>query len=901
MKRISILLCAILTTFTLLSQSVPADAPYKNPAFSSDQRAADLLKRMTLEEKFWQMFMIPGDLSGKDARQQYKNGIFGFQTQAKGQTSNAAGQLLSYEGGKNSTAAETAKKINEIQRYFVEETRLGIPIIAFDEALHGLVRGGATAFPQSIGMAASFNPSLVHRVGEAVALECKSRGIRNILSPVVNIAGDVRWGRTEETYGEDPFLSSRMGVAFVSAFEKNGVITGPKHFIANVGDGGRDSYPIYWNERYLREIHLPPFIACFKEGGARSVMTAYNSLDGTACSANDWLLKKILKEEVGFKGFVISDASAVGGSNVLHFTAKDYAESTKQAVEGGLDVIFQTDYNHYPLFYEAFEKGMIDPKAVDEAVFRVLKMKFELGLFDEPYVREGWAEEVNHSKAHRELNEEMARESFVLLKNEKHILPLDKSKLKSIALIGKDADAGRLGGYSGPGTDIITILSGLKTYLKGSGVHINHSPGVDIHHDDFVTVPDNYLSCKHNGKTEKGLLGEYYANSAFSGAPAYSQVNSRLSFAWTLFSPDEKKLPYDSYSIRWTGNITSPVDGTYNIGVTGNDGYRIYIDNKLVVDNWKKVSFGTHTSAFKWEKDKTYDIKIEFYETIGNSRFNLVWDIGVEDTWKKQIGEAVKAAESSDIAVMVAGIHEGEFQDRGLLSLPGKQIEMIEAVCSAGKPTVVLLVGGSAILFDKWGEKVDGVMQLWYPGDKGGKAVAEVLFGDYSPSGKLPITFPQHEGQLPLVYNHRPTGRGDDYYNLTGQPLFPFGYGLSYSEFEYSDLQFDKKTIGLNGTAFIKCKVKNTGKYRAAEVVQLYIRDLVASVSQPIIQLKGFEKINLNPGEEKEVRFEITPEMLKIYDKDMKHVVEPGDFRIMIGASCKDIRLRDNLTVIKDY
>jgi len=887
--------------FSSAVQKVPQNASYKNPELSSEQRAKDLLNRMTLEEKFWQMFMIPGDLNGKEAKIKYKNGIFGFQTQAQGQTSNAAGQLLSYEGGKNTTAAETAKKINEIQRYFVEETRLGIPIIAFDEALHGLVRGGATAFPQSIALAASFNTDLVHRVGEAISLEAKSRGIRDILSPVVNIASDVRWGRTEETYGEDPFLSSRMGVAFISAFEKNGVITSPKHFIANVGDGGRDSYPISWNERQLREIHLPPFIACFKEGGARSVMTAYNSLNGTACSANDWLLRKVLKEEIGFDGFVISDASAVGGSNVLHFTAKNYAESTKQVVEGGLDVIFQTDYNHYPLFFEAFEKGMIDPAAIDDAVFRVLKMKFELGLFEDPYVREGWAEEINHCTAHQKLTEEAARESFVLLKNEKNILPIDKNQLKKIALIGYDADAGRLGGYSGPGTDIITILSGMKTYLKGSDISINYAAGVDLHHSEYVTIPKDYLSCNYNGKTEKGLLGEYFSNTIFSGKPEYVQVNANMSFGWTLFSPNEEKLPYDCYSIRWSGKITSPVDGNYQIGVKGNDGYRIYIDDKLVVDKWRKISYGTHVSDFEWKKGQEYDIKIEFYESIGNSRFNLIWNVGTQDAWKNQIAEAVEAAKISDIAIVTAGIHEGEFQDRALLSLPGKQIELIEAVCATGKPTIVLLVGGSAILFDKWGDKVDAVMQIWYPGDKGGKAVTEVLFGDYSPSGKLPVTFPVHEGQLPLVYNHKPTGRGDDYYNLTGQPLFPFGYGLSYSEFEYSDLKFNKKLIGINAETQVHCRIKNTGKYKAAEVVQLYIKDIIASVSQPVMQLKGFQKITLNPGEEREISFKITPEMLKIYDKDMKHLVEPGDFRIMIGSSSKDIRLRDNLTVVKDY
>lgn len=751
---------------TVQSQESTAGVPYKNPALTSEQRTKDLLSRMTLEEKFWQMFMIPGDLGDPDAKEKYRHGIFGFQTQAKGQSANAAEQLLSYAGA-NSSAVETARKINRIQRYFIEETRLGIPIIAFDEAfiafdeaLHGLVREGSTIFPQSIGMAATFNPELVHRAAEAIAIEFKLRGLRDILSPVVNIASDVRWGRTEETYGEDPYLSSRMGVAFVSVFEKNGVVTTPKHYLANVGDGGRDSYPIHWNERYLREIHLPPFIACIQEGGARSIMTAYNSIDGTAASANDWVLRKILKEEIGFPDFVISDAGAAGGSNVLHFTAKDYSESTKQAIEGGLDVIFQTSYSHYPLFYEAFEKGMIDPAAIDDAVYRVLKIKFDLGLFENPYVDESWAQQVNHCQAHQDLNVEVAREAFVLLKNEGEVLPFNKSQLRSMALIGYDADAGRLGGYSRPGTDIVSVLSGLKTYLDGTGVQINYSKGVDLHYSEFETISAEYLFCRYEGKEQPGLLGEYYSNINLAGTPEYKEVNPRMSFGWTLFSPNQEKLPYDCYSIRWTGKVTSPVDRVYQIGVIGNDGYRIFIDNQLVVDNWRKVSYGTHTSPFAWEKGKSYDIRIEFYEPIGNSRFNLVWNVGTEVDWQRQIAEAVEAAKASDVAVVMAGIHEGEFQDRGLLSLPGKQIELIEAVQGTGKPIIVLLVGGSAILFDQWGDKVDAVMHLWYPGDKGGKAVAQVLFGDYSPSGRLPITFPIHEGQLPLVYNHKPTGRG---------------------------------------------------------------------------------------------------------------------------------------------
>jgi beta-glucosidase len=329
--------------FGITGAEAQSTFPYKNSALPVEERVKDLLSRMTPEEKFWQLYMIPGDLDNMETPDQYKNGIFGFQVSASSKSGDETGQILKYNT--NEDARKLARKINTIQRYFVEKTRLGIPIIAFDESLHGLVREGATSFPQSIGLASTFDTALVREVAAAIAVETKARGIRQILSPVINIASDVRWGRVEETYGEDPFLTSAMAVAYVSAFEKRGIITTPKHLIANVGDGGRDSYPIHLNERFIEEIHFPPFKACFTLGGTRSVMTSYNSYDGVACTANNWILNKKLKEDWNFQGFVISDANATGGSVVLHNTAANFKEAARQAISGGLDVIFQTDYN----------------------------------------------------------------------------------------------------------------------------------------------------------------------------------------------------------------------------------------------------------------------------------------------------------------------------------------------------------------------------------------------------------------------------------------------------------------------------------------------------------------------------------------------------------------------------
>ena len=865
--------------------------PYKDPKVSIDERVKDLLKRMTPEEKFWQLFMMPGDLDNA-AQGRYNSGIFGFQVSAASKGNGAAGQMLQYGTGEN--ALTLAKKINSIQQYFTGQSRLGIPIIAFDEALHGLVRSGATSFPQAIGLAATWDTALMHNVATAIAVETRARGIRQILTPVINIASDVRWGRVEETYGEDPFLTSAMGVAFVGAFERMGIITTPKHFIANVGDGGRDSYPIDYNERQLEEIYFPPFKACFEKGGSRSVMTAYNSLNGSPCSANDWLLNKKLKDEWGFKGFVISDASAVGGANVLHYTAKDYPTAGQQAITNGLDVIFQTEYKHNKLFIPPFLDGSIPQRRIDDAVSRVLRAKFELGLFDDPFTSETEAAKWVNNNDNKRLARVAAFESIVLLKNEKNILPFKKN-VRTIAVIGEDAAEARLGGYSGPGNGKTSILDGIKQ-RAGDSINVLYEPGCGRKTQEWTAIPAKYLSTLMNDKTQEGLKGEYFNNITLSGTPAVTRLDKELNFNWTLFPPDNS-LALDFYSIRWTGILKAPATGTYKIGLDGNDGYRMYINNKLVIDNWQKQTYSTKLADYVFVKDKTYNIKVEFFEPNGNAHIKLIWNAGVDDNWEEKINKAVAIAQKADIAVIAAGITEGEFQDRAMLNLPGHQEELIQRVAATGKPVVVLLVGGSAITMTSWLEKVNSVVDVWYPGEEGGHSVAHVLFGDYNPAGRLPITFPLNEAQLPLVYNHKPTGRGDDYNNLTGLPLFPFGFGLSYTTFEYSDIKLERNGIAANDSTTVSCIIKNAGKMEGDEVVQLYIRDEIASVARPVMELKGFQRIRLLPGESKKILFLITPEMLSMLNEKMQRVVEPGDFRIMIGASSRDIRLKETLNV----
>ncbi|MFC5871793.1 beta-glucosidase [Chryseobacterium arachidis] len=881
--RFKIVIISLLSTTCITAQK----PLYKDPKQPIEARVQDLLRRMTPEEKFWQCFMTPGDLDNVP-KGQYSHGIFGLQVSAGNQGGGVAGQLLKYNA--NEDAERLAKKINAIQKYFVEESRLGIPIIPFDEALHGLMREGATAFPQAIGLSATFNPQLMKEVSTAIAKESKLRGIRQILTPVVNLASDVRWGRTEETYGEDPFLTSVMGVNFVSSFENQGIITTPKHFLANVGEGGRDSYPIHWSKRYLEETHLIPFQKAFNQGKSRSVMTSYNLLDGRPSTANHWLLTEKLKKEWNFKGFVISDASAVGGANVLHFTAKDYDDASAQAINAGLEVIFQTEYQHYKLFIPPFLDGRISKERIDDAVARVLRAKFELGLFENPYVSDKDIKELKKIN-HKPLAEKTAVESFVLLQNNNQTLPISEN-YKRILVIGTDAVDARLGGYSGPGNKKVNILDGIKNFVKNKNIEVNYSKGIDWNLKQFVTVPTEFLSSEN----QKGLTGNYFSNTDLKGNPVFEKQDEQLNFKWTLYSPNPEKLQPDHYSVRWTGKLEAPDSGKYQLGLRGNDGFRLYVNGKLLIDNWEKLSYSTKTINIDFVKGQKYDIIVEFHENRGEANIELIWNYGLND-YQKDFSDALKLAQNADYIVVIAGIHEGEFQDRSSLSLPGNQEKFIHEVSKLSKPTTVVLVGGSAIKTTDWKDKIGAILDVWYPGEEGGNAVAKVLFGEENPSGKLPITFPIEEGQLPLAYNHHPTGRGNDYYDLSGEPLYPFGFGLSYTTFEISDLQLNQTKYSENDTIIANVNVKNTGPKAGSEVIQLYVKDLLASVSRPIIELKGFQKVELKSGESKQISIEVPVKELQFLDEKMNWIVEKGEYRIFVGNSSKNLPLKQNIEV----
>lgn len=813
---------------------------------------------MTIEEKFWQLYMIPGGRD--DPRHDYSRGVFGLQNRsARDARSDAALQ-------------------NSLQRWFVDSTRLGIPIIPFEEAVHGVMRRGATVYPAAIALAATFDSTLLRDVAADIAREARSRGIRQVLSPVVNLANDVRWGRVEETYGEDPHLASVMGRVYVREMERRGVIATPKHFVANVGDGGRDSYPIDVSARLLRELHLPPFRASIVDAGARSVMTAYNSVNGLPASQNATLLNGILRRDWGFRGFVISDQAAVGGATVLHHTEASTATATKRAIEAGLDVIFQSSWEQHRPYLEAMRSGSIGGAAIDTAVARVLWAKFQLGLFEQPYVDVDSA--GMGASASRTLARQAAHSSMVLLRNESDALPLPATTAR-IAVIGADAVEARLGGYTLDDARGVTILDALRERL-GDRARFAHGPGRSA--AAYVPIPAESFDTLH---------GEYFDNIALEGTPLVTRRDASIDFRWTFNAP-ARGIPVGWYSVRWTGRVRLPQSGPVarRIGVEGNDGYRLYVDGRLVIDNWRKLGYRTTLVPVSFEPGSVHDIRLEFFESVARARVRLVWDVGVDDA-AAAIDWAVEVARESDVAIIVAGIEEGEFRDRAFLALPGRQEELIRRIAQLGVPVVVVMIGGSAITMSSWIEDVDAVLMAWYPGTEGGHAVVDVLFGDVNPAGRLPVTFPISEGQLPLTYNHKPTGRGDDYVDLTGHAAFPFGFGLSYTRFEYRDLRVTRDA----DAATIRFQVRNAGSRAGHEVPQLYVRDVLASVARPVMELEGFTRIQLAPGEEREVTFRIPMSQLRFLNEQMRWVVEPGAYRVLVGASSTDIRLRGDLVI----
>lgn len=744
------LIAFVLTAIT----SVPAQTAYRNPSLPVSQRMQDLLKRMTLEEKVDQLSSWRRSAMSTD--------------NAEAQQIVEKIQKLS-EPGSQVGPRDTAVLRNEAQKFLVERTRLGIPALFQGEALHGFMSNGSTSFPQVLGLASTWDPELVERVFSAAADEMAAAGVRQAFTPVLDLARDPRWGRTEETYGEDPFLVSRMGVAAIRGLQgtsfvidRHHVLATAKHFAAHgQPEGGRNTAPANYSERILRESFFMPFQAAVEEAHVASVMASYNEIDGIPSHINHWLLDRVLRQEWRFQGYVTSDG---GGLQMLvntHHVAADYAEAARKALAAGVDFDL-SDGSVYQTLIEQARSGIIPEKQIDDAVERVLAAKFRLGLFENPYADPDYAAQVTNSREHKELALKAAEEAIVLLKNEGNLLPLDGKKIKSVAVIGPNAADVHLGGYSrdpGPGNQV-SILEGIRQRV-GAGIKLLYAEG-----------------CK--------------LTSAKPG---------------------------------WAG---------------------WYVDNVALID---------------------------------------------PPTQAQSIQEAAVLARQADVAILVVGENEStnreawserHLGDRDSLDLLGAQDKLVQAVIDTGIPTVVFLINGRPLSINYAAQHARAIIEGWYLGEQGGIAAARVLFGDINPGGKLPVTFPRSVGQIPAYYDHKPS-RDRSYAFTNSQPLFPFGYGLSYTTFGFDNLRVEPALMDAGGTTTVRVEVTNTGNREGDETPQLYMHQRVASVTQPVKQLRGFRRVSLRPGEKTTVEFLITPETLSILDINMRGRVEPGTFDIMVG------------------
>jgi len=848
----------------LLSQCATREnylPPYKNQALQVEKRVEDLLKRMTLDEKLAQLqFQDDTNAIGVNGI-----GCVGFLNNG----------LL---------PSDAANEINKIQQFLISNTRLGIPAIKSGEAIFAYMGNKSTAFPQSIALASSWDTSLMTRVAEAISEEVRARGIRQVFAPVVNIARDPRWGRTGETFGEDPYLTSRMGVSYVRVFEKKGIITTPKHFAANMGLEGRFGAPVHFSERLLREIYFPGFKACFQEGGATSVMMAYNTLDGIPCATHDWLMNDLIKGEWGFNGFIISDGDAlpiIYNAFGIYGTKKEISTA---AINAGCDISISSASDGYygEILKEAVEEGLVSEKRIDDAVKRVLRQKFRTGLFDNAFADPEYAEKITDCAEHRALALEAARQGIVLVKNEKNTLPLDKN-VQSIALVGPMADWLLINHYGGFGRHEVTLLEGLKSQYPN--IKVVAAKGAEVSYTALPAIQPEYFP--------GGIQGEYYNTVDLSGKPLYIKKDDKIEFDWKEGSPEG--LPRDNFSVRWTGKLKSPVSGTYGIGISVDDGARLYIDNKLVVDMWQNGSRRLTEAKYTFQKGRMYSFRMEYFDSGHRAFAQLGWNIDP----LALIPEAVKAAGNADAVIAVVGMKDDENGDRAYLELDNAQEQLILALAKTGKPLIVVIQTGTVIAMNNWIDTADAVMFAWYPGEEGGRAIAEILMGDVNPSAKLPVSIPRTTGQVPIQYNHLPYKPADVYVGIGNEPQFPFGHGLSYTAFEYSNLRLSAKEIRRDEKITVSVDIKNTGDRTGSEIVQLYIHDEQASIARPVKELKGFAKIKLEPGELKTLSFTIHTEQLILYDRNMKPVIEPGTFKIMVGASSEDIRLTNRFAVIQ--
>ena len=858
MKKIALLICALSCTMlcaTALAQQSAEETIYKNPKLPVEQRVDDLISRMTLEEKVSQL-------------------------------------------------GHTAQAV----------PRLGIPEYNWwNEGLHGVARAGnATVFPQAIGLAATFDEPLMHEVAEVISTEFRAkyyatlhpdggadwyRGL-SVWSPNINIFRDPRWGRGQETYGEDPYLTSRMGVAFVTGLQGSDpkylkTIATPKHFAVHSGpESTRHTVDIQPSRHDLEDTYLPAFRAAVTEGKALSAMCAYNSVNGQPACANPALLDEHLRRDWGFQGYVVSDCGAVADIFGGHHFSATSEEGVAAAFKGGMDLICG-DYRNgmsteRAAILGAVHKGLLSEADVDRSLRRLFMARFRLGMFDPASMVSYSSVTVaeNDTEAHRQLALRTAREAIVLLKNKDHFLPIKKAP-DSIAVIGPDADDldALEGNYNGTPSKPVTIVAGIrKRFPQSKVVYVQ---GTGLTGPVTAAVPTTAL-CTDASCAEHGLKAQYFSNMTLEGDPILNRIDGTVDFAWgdTGISPQLLK----NYSVRWSGVLMAPATGDYLIGFTGQDGYRLWFDGSLIAEDWKiHHPASTKTKKIQLEKGRPYPIKIEYFQNIRSSEARLIWSLPDQGTQ-----QALDAAGSAGLVVVVMGLSpriEGEEMevaaegfaggDRTRIDLPAPQEQLLERIHALGKPTVLVLMNGSALSVNWADENLPVILEAWYPGEEGGTAVADALAGDYSPAGRLPITFYKSVAQLPPFEDYSMAKRTYRYFD--GEPLYPFGFGLSYTNFAYGTVRLDTPKVGSGGDVTISVDVTNTGAMAGDEVIQLYLtRSGVTGA--PLRSLNGFQRVHLDRGQKKTVSFKLHERDLSIVDEAGKHRIVPGNVEVWIGG-----------------
>lgn len=797
--------------------------------------------------------------------------------------------------------------------------RLGIPRYNWwNECLHGVARAGlATVFPQAIGLAATWDPDLLLRVATAISDEARAKhhqavrqGIRDIYagltfwSPTINIFRDPRWGRGQETYGEDPYLTARMAVAFVKGLQGDDphylkLVATPKHFAVHSGpEPKRHQFDARVGERDLRETYLYAFEACVKEARAVSVMGAYNRVNGEPCCASPTLLEQILRREWGFDGYVVSDCGAIHDIYAQHQVVATPEEAAALAVKAGCDL--ECGGTYYALL-DAVKKELISEEAIDQALRRLFTARFRLGMFDPPeqvpYTRIPY--EVVASPQHRELALQAARESIVLLKNEGNLLPLPRD-IGAIAVIGPNADDLRvlLGNYNGTPAKAVTPLEGIRRKIA-STTRLYYAPGCEMVDGiaPMEVIPSNCLYPAEGSAQERGLTAEYYNNADFSGEPAMRRVDRQVDFIWAGTTPLTGRWG-DPFSVRWTGYLVPPVSGTYRIGVNGFSEYQLYLDNQRIL-SYRGIHLPIlDTREVYLEAGRFYSLRLEYVSKGLDPQVQLLWSPpGVDYT-----AQALEMAQKADVVIAVMGLSpalEGEEMpvdvdgfvggDRTDIGLPAPQEKLLQQLHALGKPVVLVLLSGSALAVNWAAEHVPAILQAWYPGEMGGEAIADVLFGDYNPGGRLPVTFYRSVEDLPPFEDYQMEGRTYRYFR--GEPLFPFGYGLSYTTFALENLRIAPERVEVGGEITVSVDVVNTGSRAGDEVVQLYVHHRNAPDRRPIRELKGFQRLHLQPGERKTVVFTLHTHQLGLYDESGRYMVWPGIVDIMVGRSSRDLPL----------